>query len=65
MWMMQVLPKLKECLYMRKPSLLNDVKLDDVQNIEVTFSIYCRLYTGAVFQVEFQVRVAKVSCIFK
>jgi len=36
MWMMQVLPKLKECLYMRKPSLLNDVKLDDVQNIETS-----------------------------
>ena len=59
--MMQVLPKLKECLYMKKPSVLNDVKLDDVQSIKVTFLIHFRLYTRAVLQVEFQVRASKIN----
>jgi len=35
-WMMQVLPLLKECQYMRRPSALNDVKLDVVENIETS-----------------------------
>lgn len=35
-WMMQVLPKLKECLYMRTPSVVDDVKLNDARNIEAS-----------------------------
>ena len=37
--MMQVLPILKECQYMKRPSALNEVKLDDVENIEVSLFI--------------------------
>ena len=37
--MMQVLPVLKECQYMRGPSALNDVNFDDVENIEVSLFI--------------------------
>jgi len=32
-WMMQALPILKECHYMRRPAALNDVNFDDVRNI--------------------------------
>lgn len=35
-WMMQVLPLFKECQYMRRPAALNDVKLDNVENIETS-----------------------------
>ena len=37
--MMQVLPILKECHYMRRPSALKEVKLDDVENVEVSLFI--------------------------
>merc|ERR1719464_1558300 len=35
-WMMQALPKLKECHYMRRPSALDAVNFDDVKNIETS-----------------------------
>jgi len=35
-WMMQVLPEHKECLYMRTPSAVDNVKLNDARNIKAS-----------------------------